>query len=203
MTAALAETDRGAISDEAFAFFHKFSEKADVIAIGPGISSEDDRTKNFVRQAVESRRTPVVIDADGLNCLSPWPISLRGSAELPIVLTPHPGEMLRLMGTSDKSALDNRVEAARSFATEHEIIVLLKGGRSMIAAPDGRVFVNSTGNAGLGHGRHGRHADGCSGRLSGTGASLQTCRRSPASSRTRHDYRRALHQRTGRRSGGR
>src|SRR5687767_6960076 len=150
MTAALAETDRGAVSDDASSFFSKFSESADVIAIGPGLSSEDDRTRKFVRRVVENRRTPVVVDADGLNCLSPWPGDLRGSAELPIVLTPHPGEMLRMMGTSDKSALNDRIAAARKFATQHEVILLLKGGRSLVAAPDGRVFLNSTGNAGLG-----------------------------------------------------
>jgi NAD(P)H-hydrate epimerase len=150
MTTALAETDRGAVSDDAFSFFLKFSERADAIAIGPGLSSEDDRTRKFVRRVVENRRTPVVVDADGLNCLSPWPGDLRGSAALPIVLTPHPGEMLRLMGTSDKAALNDRIAAARKFATQHEVILLLKGGRSMIAAPDGRVFLNSTGNAGLG-----------------------------------------------------
>ena len=150
MTAALAETDRGAVSDDAVSFFSKFSERADVIAVGPGLLSEDERTRKFVRRVVENRRTPVVVDADGLNCLSPWPGDLRGSLELPIVLTPHPGEMLRLMGTSDKAALDDRIAAAREFATQHEVILLLKGGRSLIAAPDGRVFVNSTGNAGLG-----------------------------------------------------
>lgn len=150
MTAALAETDRGAVSDEGFDFFSKFSEKADVIAIGPGLSAEDERTRRFVRRAVEGRRVPVVIDADGLNCLAPWPKELRGSADLPIVLTPHPGEMLRLMGTSDKAALHDRVAAARAFATEYQVILLLKGGRSLVAAPDGRVFLNSTGNAGLG-----------------------------------------------------
>jgi hydroxyethylthiazole kinase-like uncharacterized protein yjeF len=150
MTAALAETDRGVVSDDAFSFFSKFSERADVIAIGPGLSSEDDRTRKFVWRIVENRRIPVVVDADGLNCLSPWPGDLRGSAELPIVLTPHPGEMLRLMGTSDKAALNDRIAAARKFATQHEVILLLKGGRSLVAAPDGRVFLNSTGNAGLG-----------------------------------------------------
>lgn len=150
MTAALAETDRGAVSDDASGFFSKFSEKADVIAIGPGLSSEDDRTRRFVRRVVENRRTPVVVDADGLNCLSPWPGDLRGSAELPIVLTPHSGEMLRLMGTSDKIALNDRIAAARKFASQHEVILLLKGDRSLVAAPDGRVFLNSTGNAGLG-----------------------------------------------------
>lgn len=150
MTTALAETDRGTVSDEAIDYFLKFSERADVIAIGPGLSSEDDRTRTFVRFVVKNRRTPVVIDADGLNCLSPWPKELHGSRELPIVLTPHPGEMMRLIGTTDKSALHDRVTAAREFSTRHEVILLLKGTRSLIAAPDGRVFVNSTGNAGLG-----------------------------------------------------
>jgi hydroxyethylthiazole kinase-like uncharacterized protein yjeF len=150
MTTALAETDRGAVSDDAFDYFAKFSERADVVAIGPGLSSEDERTRAFVRQVLEHRRTPVVVDADGLNCVSPWPDQIRGSIELPIVLTPHQGEMLRLLGASDKSALDDRVEVARQFATQHGVILLLKGGRSLVAAPDGRVFINSTGNAGLG-----------------------------------------------------
>jgi NAD(P)H-hydrate epimerase len=150
MTTALAETDRGAVSDEAFDYFSKFSERADVVAIGPGLSSEDDRTRTFVRRVVEQRRRPIVLDADGLNCLSPWPGELRGSNELPIVVTPHPGEMLRLMGTADRSALEDRVAVARQFAVQHNVILLLKGGRSLVAAPDGRVFLNSTGNAGLG-----------------------------------------------------
>ena len=152
MTTALADTDRGTISDDAFAYFSKFSERADVIAVGPGLSSEDERTRAFVRRIVEERRTPMVVDADGLNCLSPWPEELRGSDELPIILTPHPGEMLRLMGVNDKSALQDRIGAARKFATEHQVIVVLKGGRSLVAAPDGRVFLNATGNAGLGTG---------------------------------------------------
>ena len=150
MTTALAETDRGAVSEDAFDYFFKFSERADVVAIGPGLSSEDERTRAFVRRVVERRRMPIVIDADGLNCLSPWPEDLRGSNEWPIVLTPHPGEMRRLMGTTDKASLDDRVAAARQFATQHQVILLLKGGRSLVAAPDGRVFINSTGNAGLG-----------------------------------------------------
>ncbi len=150
MTTALAETDRGAVSDDAFDYFFKFSERADIVAIGPGLSSEDERTRAFVRKVVEQRRTPIVVDADGLNCLSPWPIELGGSTDLPIVLTPHPGEMLRLIGTTDKSALNDRVTAARQFAVQHQVILLLKGGRSLVAAPDGRVFINSTGNAGLG-----------------------------------------------------
>ncbi len=150
MTTSLAETDRGAVSDEAFDYFAKFSERADVVAIGPGLSSEDERTRGFVKRVVEKRSTPVVIDADGLNCLSPWPDDLIGSGQLPIVLTPHPGEMLRLLGSTDKSLLQDRVSAAREFAVKRQLILLLKGERSLVAAPDGRVFVNSTGNPGLG-----------------------------------------------------
>ena len=150
MTAELAETDRGTVSDDAIGYVLKLAERADVIAVGPGLSSADERTRNFVRAVIEQRRTPLVIDADGLNCLAPWPADLRGSADHPVIVTPHPGEMLRLMGSDDKALLDDRVAAARDFATAHEIIVLLKGARSLIAAPDGRVFVNPTGNAGLG-----------------------------------------------------
>jgi NAD(P)H-hydrate epimerase len=150
MTTSLAETDRGAVSDEAVEYIAKLTAKMDVVAIGPGLSSEDDRTREFVRQVVERRVTPVVIDADGLNCLAPWPADLKGSAENPIVLTPHPGEMLRLMGADEKSALDDRVTIAREFAARHAVILVLKGSRTVVAAPDGRVAINPTGNPGLG-----------------------------------------------------
>lgn len=150
MTTALAETDRGAVSDEAFDYAAKFAERANVLAIGPGLSAEDERTRVFVHRMIEERRTAVVIDADGLNCLSPWPGELRGSAEFPLVLTPHPGEMLRLLGSTDKSVLDDRVSVARDFAVAHRVILVLKGSRAIIATPDGRVIINATGNAGLG-----------------------------------------------------
>src|SRR5689334_8043866 len=179
MTTALAETDRGAVSDEAFNYFSKFSERADVVAIGPGLSSEDERTRAFVRRVVAQRHTPVVIDADGLNCLSPWR-DLRGSNEWPIVLTPHPGEMMRLMGSTDKSALSDRVVAARDFSTRHQVILLLKGGRSLVAAPDGRIFLNSTGNAGLGTAGAG---DTLTGVITGFMAQAQGYRAADASGR--------------------
>ena len=150
MTTALAETDRGAISDDALEHFLKLAGNATTIAIGPGLTSDDERTRRFVRGVLERRTRPCVIDADGLNSLAPWPRGLAGSDELPILLTPHPGEMLRLMGADDRSALDDRVAAAREFATAHHVVLILKGSRSLVAAPDGRVFINPTGNAGLG-----------------------------------------------------
>jgi NAD(P)H-hydrate epimerase len=155
MTTALAETDRGAISDEAVDHVLQLASKAAVIAIGPGLSSSDERTRRFVYSLVKRRTTPVVIDADGLNCLATsssngWPTDLGGSSQAPLILTPHPGEMLRLLETTDKSILDDRVSVARDFATKHNLVLLLKGARSLIAAPNGRVFINPTGNAGLG-----------------------------------------------------
>jgi NAD(P)H-hydrate epimerase len=150
MTTELAETDRGAISDEAVDHFLSLASKATVVAIGPGLTSDDERPRRFVRQIVERRTRPCVIDADGLNCLAPWPNELNGSEAQPLILTPHPGEMLRLLGTDDKAALADRVETARQFATAHKVILVLKGSRPLVAAPDGRVFINPTGNAGLG-----------------------------------------------------
>ncbi|HBB89581.1 MAG TPA: bifunctional ADP-dependent NAD(P)H-hydrate dehydratase/NAD(P)H-hydrate epimerase [Blastocatellia bacterium] len=150
MTTVLAETDRGAISDEAIDHVVGLMSKVNAVAIGPGISSTDERTRRFVHAVVAQRQTTIVIDADALNCLSPWPADLQGSEEAPLILTPHPGEMLRLLGTTDKSALADRVAVARAFAKRHKLILVLKGSRSLIAAPDGRVFINPTGNAGLG-----------------------------------------------------
>lgn len=155
MTTALAETDRGAISDEAIDHVRKLAARASVVAIGPGLTADDERTRKFVFAVVQQRETPLVIDADGLNCLARysgkgWPAELEGSTEAPLILTPHAGEMLRLLGTTDQAALEDRVAVVREFAVKHKLILVLKGERSLIAAPDGRVFINPTGNAGLG-----------------------------------------------------
>ena len=150
MTTALAETDRGAVSDEAVEHFLTLSSRATVVAVGPGLTSDDERTRRFVRGVVERRSKPCVIDADGLNSLAPWPDDLSGSEQHPLILTPHPGEMLRLIGADNKAALSGRVAAVRDFATAHKLILVLKGSRSIVAAPDGRVFVNPTGNPALG-----------------------------------------------------
>jgi NAD(P)H-hydrate epimerase len=158
MTAGLTETPGGALGRDAFDEAARLLERADVVAVGPGLTT-DEETRAFVRSVVERRTTPVVIDADGLNCLAPWPAELRGSAELPLVLTPHVGEMRRLVGAGDgksattareASAATDRVALARDFATAHGLILVLKGERTLVAAPDGRAFVNPTGNPGLG-----------------------------------------------------
>lgn len=138
------------LSDTAIEETLQLAARADAIAIGPGLTS-DEHVRRLVRAIVERRTVPVVIDADGLNALAPWPPDLRGTPEAPLILTPHPGEMRRLVGADAvQDSLANRVRTARDFAVAHQLILVLKGGRTLIAAPDGRVAVNPTGNAGTG-----------------------------------------------------
>ena len=153
MTAALDETDEGALSFAAAEQVLKLSERADALAVGPGLTSADEQTRRFVRALVERRTKPLVVDADGLNALAPWPADLRGTPELPLVLTPHTGEMRRLLGDEQGSGerlRADRVGVLREFASAHGLVVVLKGARTLVAAPDGRVVVVPTGNAGLG-----------------------------------------------------
>jgi hydroxyethylthiazole kinase-like uncharacterized protein yjeF len=155
MTEPLAETHAGTISREAVERTLELAAERDVVAIGPGIGSSEEATRMFVRAVVIQRQRPMVIDADGLNSLAPWAENLRGSSELPLILTPHPGEMARLVGKPVAEVIRNRVELSRRFATEYGVILVLKGSRTLIAAPDGEVYVNPTGNAGMATGGSG------------------------------------------------
>jgi NAD(P)H-hydrate epimerase len=149
MTEALAETPQGAVAHEALQHALEFAAARDVVAIGPGLGSAEESTRAFVRAVAMQRERPLVLDADALNALVPWGENLRGSPDHPMILTPHPGEMARLTGKTIAEVVDHRVEIAREFATAHHVIVVLKGSRSLIAAPDGEVYVNPTGNAGM------------------------------------------------------
>src|SRR5215510_10836450 len=149
MTEALDETHDGAISHSALDRALQLAQKRTVLALGPGLSSSDESTRAFVREMVERRSAPMVIDADGLNALAPWPEGLKGSDEAPIIVTPHPGEMARLTGKTNAEIVADRIDVAREFATRRHIITVLKGSRTIIAAPDGQVYVNPTGNAGM------------------------------------------------------
>ncbi|HVF90887.1 MAG TPA: NAD(P)H-hydrate dehydratase [Blastocatellia bacterium] len=149
MSEPLAETSGGCVSREALERALELAFARDVVALGPGLGSSDESTRTFVRDLVARRERPMVIDADGLNALAPWGDGLRGSAELPMILTPHPGEMSRLIDRPVEEVVRNRVEAAREFATTRSVVVVLKGSRTVIAGPDGEVYVNTTGNAGM------------------------------------------------------
>ncbi len=149
MTEPLAETDHGTISPEAYGYgrIAQVMEGKDVVALGPGIGRYA-ATVSFVRQFVEDCKVPLVIDADGLNAFEGYTEKLNGSTRS-LVLTPHPGEMSRLTGLATKEIQANRIEVARKFAAEHQCILVLKGHRTLIAQPDGTVWVNTTGNPGM------------------------------------------------------
>ncbi|MEY4167380.1 MAG: hypothetical protein RIR52_1204 [Acidobacteriota bacterium] len=149
MTRALPETPGGGFGLDSLEAVAGLAESWDALAIGPGIRSGEDETRLFVRRLVERRRGPVVIDADGLNALAPWPADLRGSPDLPIVITPHPGEMARLAGMTIAEIEQDRIGVARRMARQHQLIVVLKGAGTVIADPSGRVVINSTGNEGM------------------------------------------------------
>jgi hydroxyethylthiazole kinase-like uncharacterized protein yjeF len=149
MTEALDEMDSGAVSQQAIDRAVQLAADRTVIAIGPGLSSTDERTRQFVRAFVERRTAPIVIDADGLNALAPWPEELRGSDRLPIIITPHPGEMARLTGKTNSEVVADRAGIAREFAVNNRIITVIKGSRTIVAAPDGVTYINPNGNAGM------------------------------------------------------
>jgi NAD(P)H-hydrate epimerase len=148
LIAGVAETENGAISEAAFEEVFELTKKTDVVAVGSGLSSDEETTKAFVRSLVENRKFPLVIDADGLNALAPFDV--KGSDEFPLILTPHIGEMRKLLGVDESADLTDRVKLVREFAQKHHVILVLKGERSLIAEPGGKVVVNPTGNSGLG-----------------------------------------------------
>ena len=124
------------------------------LAIGPGLGQSPDLAE-LIRLLVKSAPVPVIVDADGINLLAGNLESLQGRSQQPLVLTPHPGEMARLTGLTVAEIEANRFEVAQEFAVKHGVVLLLKGARTIIAAEDGRVNINTTGNDGLASGGSG------------------------------------------------
>jgi hydroxyethylthiazole kinase-like uncharacterized protein yjeF len=120
----------------------------DVVAVGPGLGAAAS-TREFVRQLVDRATMPMVIDADGLNAFAGDPDRLAGREGRDVIITPHPGEMGRLVGMSTDEVQSSRLEVARNFAVAHHVYVVLKGHRTLIATPDEKVFINPTGNPGM------------------------------------------------------
>jgi ADP-dependent NAD(P)H-hydrate dehydratase / NAD(P)H-hydrate epimerase len=149
MTEPLTETPLGAVDTSAAGRALDLCSERDAAAIGPGLGSSEQSTRSFVKSIVAARTCPMVLDADALNSLAPWPDDLRGEAARPLILTPHPGEMARLIARPISEVVNDRLDLARRFATGHGLILVLKGSRTLIASPDGEVFVNPTGNAGM------------------------------------------------------
>jgi NAD(P)H-hydrate epimerase len=120
----------------------------DVIACGPGLGRSAD-VAEFVRALLDRATCPLVLDADAITVLADDPGRLSGTEERNVIITPHPGEMARLIGASVSDVQNNRIEVATDFATTHRVHVVLKGHRTVIATPEGHVFINPTGNPGM------------------------------------------------------
>jgi hydroxyethylthiazole kinase-like uncharacterized protein yjeF len=147
MTEPLDETDAGTISTRAGERMNAVIKGMTVLAVGPGISRNPE-TSDFVRSLVVKSKTPLVLDADGLNAFEGRAAELNGKGRT-LVITPHPGEMARLTESTIAAVQRDRINVARTFAREHELIVVLKGHRTLITQPDGTVWVNTTGNPGM------------------------------------------------------
>lgn len=152
-TAALAETESGSVSTQAFSYgrFDSLQEGKSVLALGPGLSTHPE-TVEFVRRVVRETPLPLILDADGLNALVGALEILRERRTETVVLTPHPGEMARLVGATSAEVQKQRMEVARNFAGEFSVYVILKGYRTLIATPSGGILVNPTGGPGLARG---------------------------------------------------
>lgn len=151
----LAETPEGSLSQAAFAKIKESLERADVLLIGPGLS-KNNQTQELIRNVIFESRIKTLIDADGINawvghldkfkvsisCLSLDKQNLR-------IMTPHPGEMARLLEKSTGEVQDRRVDIARSFAKEYNIVTVLKGYQTAVCDPFSATYINKTGNSGM------------------------------------------------------
>jgi len=150
MTAPLPECRYGILADTAIDDITKLVGGKSCLAIGPGIGQAEE-TRSLVKQIISEIDTPIVIDADGLNNIAGQTPLLKKRKAL-TVLTPHPGEMARLIETSATVVQQNRLSCARNFATNFGVHVVLKGAATVIAHPDGSAYINPTGNPGMASG---------------------------------------------------
>lgn len=166
MTKPLPEKE-GAVSAEAFDVIAGFAEKATVLAVGPGLTTAPE-TVALVHRLIAEIPKPLVLDADGLNALAMQPeIALKRPEDnaAPLVLTPHPGEAARLLGTSIADVQSNRIESVRELARRYRATAILKGRHTLIADPQGNVIFNTTGNPGMASGGMGDTLTGILGGL--------------------------------------
>jgi NAD(P)H-hydrate epimerase len=163
MSEPLPETEARTVAVKARDAITDLATARDAVAVGPGLGL-DDETRRLVRALVRDLDRPMVVDADALTALVGHLGELRAAAG-PRYLTPHPGEMARLLGVSTGELQRERLARTRAFAMEHGVHVCLKGSRSLVASPDGRVLINPTGNPGMASGGTGDVLTGIVGAL--------------------------------------
>ena len=165
----LEETSNGVISSKNTDFLLEMCEKSSAVVIGCGLSVCDD-TKNLVQSVITNCEKPLVIDADALNCICNKPEILK-NLKAPAIITPHPGEMARLLHSTPKTVNSNRENTAIDFAKKFGVVTVLKGAGTIIASPEGEVYINHTGNSGMATGGSGDVLSGIIGSLLAQGAS--------------------------------
>ena len=147
MTEPLHETESGSISRKALLKLKELSKGKDLLAIGPGLSTHPE-TASVIRAILKDTQMPALIDADGINAFEGFSKELFGKHR-DLIVTPHPGEMGRIIGQPAKFVQENRIEVCRNFATTHQCYMVLKGYKTLISDTHGNVYVNQTGNPGL------------------------------------------------------
>ncbi|MBI5048948.1 MAG: NAD(P)H-hydrate dehydratase [Deltaproteobacteria bacterium] len=147
MTLPLPESALGIFGYEALDSITTFIKDKEVMVLGPGLTSSEP-VKRLVLRLITESKIPVVIDADGINCLA-GDVKVLKKAKSQIIITPHPGEMARLVDVTAKDVQADRLGIASRFAKENNVIVVLKGARTVIAEPSGMIYINPTGNPGM------------------------------------------------------
>lgn len=148
MTEYFPETPTGSLDSSGAAALLKILPQFDALVMGPGLTTHRS-TQGLIRELVRESGIPVVLDADGINAFAGKPELLRNRHGRPVTITPHPGEMARLLGTSIGAVQKQRLETATRCAVENGCFAILKGFQTICCAPDGRAFVNPTGNPGM------------------------------------------------------
>lgn len=147
MTTPIYDNGTGLFSNAGLESIMTLMEEKRVLALGPGMGTAPP-TRDLLARLITQCRTPMVIDADGINIIAENPdILLKTQAD--IILTPHPGEMARLVNTTPAAIQSDRIGHARQFAEKYKVCLVLKGARTIIARPDGHVYINTTGNSGM------------------------------------------------------
>jgi hydroxyethylthiazole kinase-like uncharacterized protein yjeF len=143
-------TDADTIASAALETVVEHARESRCVAIGPGITT-DPETAAFQLELLPRLECPVIVDADGINNLA-GRLDILDHMKAPVILTPHPGEFARLTGIKPAEVNRDRINVSREFARKHKVVLVLKGAPTVVATPDAEVFVNSTGNSGLGSG---------------------------------------------------
>jgi NAD(P)H-hydrate epimerase len=164
MTVWLPETPEGTADMSAAGRVLDLLSQADAVVVGPGLSTHPS-TRELVRAVVEDSPAPVVLDADGINSYASDSGRLRNGRGNPIAITPHPGEMARLIDAEIAMVQERRLEVAEEFSAKNNLFTVLKGHQTVVASPGGRLYVNSTGNPGMASGGTGDILAGMMGRF--------------------------------------